>query len=204
MKNRIEKPIICKYSLGTTSGNKKEWKTILINGYKTNYAVRANGDVKNRRSDRMIHRYLSNRGNMKYYYYTFSIDGKSYTINLHRLLAALFIPIPSKYRSIGYNQSQLEVTAKDGNLLNIDLNNLEWITTSERTQRCVDNANGSVGERCHLSKMTEDTAKQICEMLQEGRKAKYIRDHISGVTDSMLYGIKYHATWKNIAKEYVW
>lgn len=199
-----DKPIICKYSLGSLSGKKKEWKRIMINGHKTNYAIRKNGDVINRDTGRLIHRYVSDRGDTKYFYHTFSIDGKSYTINLHRLLAAVFITVPSKYGSRGYNQTNLEVTAKDGNLLNIDLNNLEWITTAERTQRYVDLNKGSVGEKCHLSKITEDTARQICEMLQNGKKAKYIREHIPGVTDSILYAIKYRTTWKNVSKDYIW
>lgn len=201
MKASFERPITCKYIIGTTSGKKKEWKKIIINGYKTNYSVRENGDVINRNTQKLLHRYDSQKG---YKYYTFSIDHKSYTINIYRLLACVFIPIPKRYIEQGYGQANLEVTAKDGNLENLELDNLQWITMAEKGSRTSREGRACSGESCHLTKLTEEQARQICAYLQDGKKAKYIREHMTGVTDSMIYAIKYRSTWKNISKDYTW
>lgn len=48
---------------------------------------------------------------------------------LHRLLAMLFCPIPERHAELSFDE--LEVNHKDGNKLNNDVKNLEWVTTAE-------------------------------------------------------------------------
>lgn len=57
-----------------------------------------------------------------YYRVTLAKDGKKKQFYLHRLLALHFIPNPC---------GKPQVNHKDGNKVNCDLSNLEWVTVSE-------------------------------------------------------------------------
>lgn len=98
--------------------------------------------------------------------------GKTYHCKLHRLMAEAFIENPKNLPCINH---------KDGNKLNNNLRNLEWVSFSENRQHAVDNglvywsdiARECVGE---ASRKLED--KEICEILLERAKGETL-DNIS-------------------------
>lgn len=51
-----------------------------------------------------------------------TIANKKHYRNVHRIIAAVFLPNPNNYR---------EVNHKDGNKLNNSVDNLEWVTTRQ-------------------------------------------------------------------------
>lgn len=60
-----------------------------------------------------------------------TINGKSYTILIHRLMAEVFIPIPKRYKDIPIEK--LVVHHDDGNAGNNTIENLRWLTHSEHS-----------------------------------------------------------------------
>lgn len=92
----------------------EEW--LNINGYE-NYLISNLGSVKNTKTGLCLKPQLSSNG---YYNVTLCKNGKKSTPLIHRLVAEHFL---SKI-----NQT---VNHIDGNKLNNNINNLEWITYSE-------------------------------------------------------------------------
>lgn len=88
-----------------------------IIGYEDLYQISANGEIKNKK--RLMKPAIDSNG---YYQIHLSKNGKSKKIRVHRLVAEHFIAKP-----LDKNQ----VNHIDGNKLNNNINNLEWVTPSE-------------------------------------------------------------------------
>lgn len=71
--------------------------------------------------------YINNKGYLCINLYK---DSKVYKYQIHRLLAIIFIPNPNNLK---------EVNHIDGNPLNNDLTNLEWVTHKQNIQHAWDN-----------------------------------------------------------------
>lgn len=90
------------------------------------------------------------------------IDGKETSRHVHRLLAIAFIPNP-------YNKEQ--VNHKDGDKLNYELSNLEWVTRQENKDHAfksglLDNC-PRVGEDNGRAIITEDDVLEIVKLLND-------------------------------------
>ena len=88
----------------------------------SNYYIYDNGDVFNSRTQKLLKGSIGENG---YKYYRLSSKGQKKIFYAHRLVAKAFIPNPNNYPIVNH---------KDGDKLNNDLNNLEWITYSENTK----------------------------------------------------------------------
>lgn len=124
----------------------QNWKII----ENTPYEVNEFGDVrkilKDPRKRCGEYKYLSGSiYNNGYIYY--SIDGKR--ISKHRLIAQYFIPNPS---------NKPQVNHIDGNKLNNDISNLEWVTPQENARHSWD-----IG----LSKKSEYRITQVIKAIQK-------------------------------------
>lgn len=90
--------------------------------------------VKRRNTKNNVYKILkqvNNSKNVSCNYYVVSLkqeNGKAKNFFIHRLMAETFIPNPE-------NKSQ--INHKDGNKLNNNINNLEWVTPSENAQHAV-------------------------------------------------------------------
>lgn len=80
-----------------------------------NYAVSENGDVKNKKTGRILKPVLTKNG-----YLRVTLDGK--LIRVHRIVALAFLGNENNYPQINH---------KDGNKQNNNVENLEWCTASE-------------------------------------------------------------------------
>jgi len=81
-----------------------------------NYIIYSNGSVYSKHFKRLINRRVAG----SHGYIAILLDGEQHL--MHRLIAQTFIPNPENKR---------EVNHIDGNKLNNDVSNLEWVTSSE-------------------------------------------------------------------------
>ncbi len=86
----------------------------IINGYE-NYSVDENGNIRNNKTGRILKTRLMDNG---YLDISLSMNGKSKTLLVHRLVASVFV--------INYNET-LQVNHKDGDRQNNNADNLECI-----------------------------------------------------------------------------
>lgn len=103
--------------------NNVNWKD--IEGFEDNYMVSENGEIYSKKRDIVMKR---RQGNY-YQNVSLSLNNKGYTRTIHRLVAQAFIPNPL---------NKPEVNHIDGNKLNNNVCNLEWVTSSENSQHAVD------------------------------------------------------------------
>lgn len=168
---------------------KEIYKDII--GYEGFYQVSNLGNVKrlnyrNSGKERCLKNYLSHIG---YYKICLSKNSKVITVNVHRIISQAFIPNPE-------NKSQ--VNHKDGNKLNNNVENLEWVTSKENTQHAhnIGLINTSKGEDRNFSKLTE---KQVLEIRKIGKlKTQIELSRIYNVNQSLISYVLNNKIWKHI------
>lgn len=99
--------------------------TKLINGY-TNYEIDEEGKVVNLTTGNQLKGSISEHG---YLYYRLSKDNKKQMFYAHRLVAEAFLPNPNNLPVVNHI---------DGNKLNNNVNNLEWVSYSDNTKHAHD------------------------------------------------------------------
>ena len=90
------------------------WKSIEEN---PSYEISSCGKIK--RGNKFIKINVNKRG---YQYCNISTNGKVRKVKIHRLVAKAFVDNPFNYETVNH---------KDGNKLNNDFKNLEWVTLKE-------------------------------------------------------------------------
>jgi len=125
-------------------------------------------------------------------YYIFGLRKKPIKkyVRLHRLLAEHFIPNPKNKR---------EVNHKDGNKLNNNLTNLEWVTSLENSQHAV--ASGLFdfkGSKHWQSKLTEQDIPKIFEMRKSGMIMKDIGNYF-GVSRRTIGDVLNRNLWTHVS-----
>ena len=99
------------------------WKNIIYDGLDTNYMISDDGKVKNPKGKEM--KLQIQQG---YCHVTIQINKKGKRFRVHRLVAEAFIPNP---------ENKPYVNHIDGNRMNNNINNLEWVTPQENTLHAV-------------------------------------------------------------------
>lgn len=89
-----------------------------IEGYE-DYECDTDGKVYGKRFGREL-KYNINQGGYKYV--IFSVNGKTKTFPIHRIIALTFIPNPDNLPQVNHI---------DGNRLNCSVDNLEWVTAQQ-------------------------------------------------------------------------
>lgn len=103
------------------------YKQLVIDNIETNYLIYDNGDCFNIKTNKFLKGSIKNSG---YKMYNLSINGKKKDYSVHRLVAQNFIPNPNNYPVVNHI---------DGNKINNNMSNLEWVTHSENRQHSYDN-----------------------------------------------------------------
>lgn len=104
-------------------------RQIVVDNISTWYYVTEDGKCYNSKTNK----YLSGQENCKSHYLTYMItmpNGTKKRVYAHRIVAQAFIPNPKNKR---------EVNHIDGNKLNNNVDNLEWVTSQENQQHAVEN-----------------------------------------------------------------
>jgi predicted XRE-type DNA-binding protein len=164
------------------------WKS--IEGYEDTYEVSNLGRVKS--LTRVIEKFL-NPNIVKGYLQVGLFNGsgvqKKYLV--HRLVAKAFL---------GNLEQKPHVNHKDGVKSNNLFSNLEWCTASENVQHAYDNglAKGKLGEKSHLSKLTEIEAKKIKNLLAKKTLTHLQISKLFGVSKSAISHISAGNNWSKI------
>lgn len=96
------------------------------------YSIKENGEITNNKSGKTMKAYI-NKG---YYKVNLHVNGVKEVVLLHRMLGFAFIPNPENKKFMNH---------KDGNKLNNDLTNLEWVTQSENAKHAWDTGLNKTG-----------------------------------------------------------
>lgn len=120
-----------------------------------NYYIYDNGDVMNMQTQKILKGSVSEHG---YKYYRLSKNGEKKMFYAHRLVAEAFIPNPNNYSIVNH---------KDGNKLNNNIDNLEWVTYSDNTQHWHND----------IAKNTNNRKRQIYEADLENETWKEIPEY---------------------------
>lgn len=135
-----------------------------IKGY-DNYYITKDGNIWN--GKKYLSKFVDNVG---YYQVILYIKGKRNYIRIHRLVAQYFVPNT-------YNKKQ--VNHIDGNKLNNNFDNLEWVTNKENTQHGYDTGLYRNKKRNHSVIVSTKTGevvgifpsiRSLCEELGLNRK----------------------------------
>ena len=147
------------------------------------------------------------------YYYE---DGKRKKkhLEISRLVAQYFIPIPKKYLELGYTMDTLQVNHIEGgyNIYNNFYTNLEWCTGPENVMKAHQTGLCHVkkGESHHSTFINENDVVNICECIEKGfnveKSYKELYDSMSHISfdkfKHCFYNIKYKKSWKYISQHF--
>jgi hypothetical protein len=125
-----------------------------------------------------------------YYMINLNINGTSKTCKIHRLVAKTFIPNPDNKCCINHI---------DGDKLNNEVINLEWVTHQENSKHAhkMGLTNNS-GSKNGNSKLTEKDVLEIRELYDKGNTTYQKISEIYNVTSAMINDIINRKNWKHI------
>lgn len=164
---------------------------IVIDGIETDYDIYTNGDVYSFKTNKFLKQHVV----CGYLSVSLFLNGKNRMFKTHRLVATAFIPNP-------YNKPQ--VNHIDGNKLNPDVSNLEWVTASENVLHAFRTGlkQSKIGKYSHLAKYDESAVRDACEYMEEGLISLSEISKITGLSFGMLWLIVTKKSWVNVSCEY--
>lgn len=102
-------------------------RSYIYDGLVTQYQISETGELYNTLTKNYPKGWINSQGYRMYYV---NINGIKKTMYAHRMVAETYIP---------HNSEQDCVNHKDGNKLNNNINNLEWVTKKENNRHAVKN-----------------------------------------------------------------
>lgn len=122
-----------------------------------------------------------------------SNDNKRHRYSVHRLVLENFCPIG--------NMKNLQVNHIDGNKLNNNLSNLEWVTPHENTKHAFAiGLKTQKGEANNAAKYSEEIILQVIEMFQQGYTGAEIDRHFGFCAD-YANSIRRKERWSYLTKD---
>tara|TARA_R100001086_G_scaffold246465_1_gene178733 strand:+ start:361 stop:891 length:531 start_codon:yes stop_codon:yes gene_type:complete len=123
-----------------------------------------------------------------YYMVRLSKNGKVKQKYIHRLIAETLLK----------NTKDLpEINHKDGNKLNNNLENLEWVSYKQNINHSIESGLTPLGSKRKHSKLNENQVLEIKKLLKEGLSYKEIFK-ITNVNIHNIKSIKYNKCWKHV------
>ena len=145
------------------------------------YIITKNGEVFNKRNGHKIKPQINGTG-----YYRVGIGGKLHFV--HRLVAKLYIPNP---------ENKPQVNHKDGNKLNNNVDNLEWVTNKENTIHAIKTGLQPIEEKSKVAKLKRSQVQFIKSHDEMTRKE--LAD-LFNISENTISDIRNGKTWKTVEK----
>jgi hypothetical protein len=153
-----------------------------VQGYCGLYQVTAEGEIRNARTGRILAPYLR-RG---YPSVTLHRDGTRLVSTVHKLVLEAFAgPRPE-----GFHGAHL-----DGDRTNSRPDNLAWVSPSENERHKLEHGRDRRGEKSPHSKLTNQEAERIREMVAGGSSRRAVAAHL-GMAESSIRRIVNGARYK--------
>ena len=141
------------------------------------YTITPEGEVINNKRNRKVKPQPNRKG-----YLRVSVGGK--LMFVHRLVAQLYVPNPD---------NKPQVNHKDGNKLNNNADNLEWVTNQENRNHAIKVGLQIHGERCPWSKLTQNDVDYIRTHTELNSR---VLSNQFGVSKNYINAIRRHEAWK--------
>lgn len=171
---------------------------IYINGSKTKYTITSKGDVYSlnygRQKKKKKLKPCVNK-NTGYLCVNLYHKKKMYRKYIHVLVAEAFIPNPD---------NKPEVNHKNGDKTKNNKGNLEWCTGKENIEHAFSTGlrNVQYGEDAPYVKITEQTVRKICKLLEENKLGSKEIARKVDLPVSYVHNIKHKKCWLKISSEY--
>lgn len=152
------------------------------------YSVTEDGRVYSHKSNK----YLSQRiGPVGYMMVNLSIEGKCKTFTVHRLVAKAFLPNPNNLEAVNHI---------DGNKVNNNVDNLEWVTNSQNAQHAFRTGliSPARGKDTLNGRYTNDEIKEIRRLYNEEHVSQYKLATMYGTTRAAIQQIVNRITYQHV------
>lgn len=146
------------------------------------YEITRNGDVINKRNGRKLKPQQNGKGYLRVY-----IGGKLFFV--HRLVAELYVENPN---------NKTQVNHKDGNKLNNNAENLEWVSNIENRRHAIANGLHKCGEDVKQAKLTEENVVFIRTHIGQYNSVQFAK--MFGVSRSAITNVIHNKTWKQLKR----
>jgi len=166
---------------------KMKWKEYI----KDNYEVSEVGLVRSIKANRQTTVLKTRIDRYGYEIVTLWVAGKALTRKIHRVVAEAFIPNPNNLETVNH---------LDGDKLNNNVENLEWLSASENQKEAFRTGLQVIGENRVAGrpvKLTEKDVLEIRSLIDSGCGNSEI-GHLFGVTCGCIYSIRMRKSWKHI------
>lgn len=163
-------------------------KNLKFKGF-PNYAVTKKGQVWSLYSNKFL---SQNKFLGEYRAVTLCHDGVKEEHLIHRLVAEAFIPNEEDNPCVNH---------KDGDKLNNDLSNLEWVTYKENTKHAMETGLRRKTVINEYRQQPDSLIHLVCKMLDEGARNRDICE-TTGLAQSFVSGIKSGKIYRDISCEY--
>lgn len=153
----------------------------------TNYYVTDKGLVINSKTGKSLKIFLNG---CKYYYSMLTIEGRIKKFYTHRLIAECYLENP---------KNKPQVNHIDGNKLNNNFSNLEWVTRQENMTHAKENGLMCTNFRPASAKLNKQEVKEIKEMYKNGMTTRQIAEKVK-VGKSSVHLIVSGQSYKHLYK----
>lgn len=122
-------------------------------------------------------------------------DNNRHTFSVHRLVLENFLPID--------NMEKMQVNHKDGNKLNNNLSNLEWVTCKQNIHHAIKNNLRAKqnGKNNPASKLTEKQVLEIIELLKSKKYSGAEIDRMYNLSKDYANSIRRHERWTYLTRD---
>lgn len=167
-------------------------KYIFINNHKTKYTIDTDGRIFSEISNKYLKPFKNKCG---YLLVDIHLNGKSYTRQVHRLVADAFIPNPENLPTVNHIDG-----CKENNVVT----NLEWMSILDNVRHAWNTglATPKYGVDNPSNVYSEEQIRHVCELLEIGKYSNKSIAEMCNVNIALIRDIKFRGKWKHISSEY--